>query len=394
MENSSNEIKILLYSLNAASQILGLNILTCVYHKNSWNFRFFKFYSNFLELFLILNTLALVSTIFSDKFVCGDLFNLFVGFKYIMQFFVIGTIIFWTFQFSLLKRIHLNLPSKSCYEVEKTLITSIEFQFAVFFAVTALLQVTCYFMLDFSLYSAVENATVTEFLLCNIDWALSSFFLIGQTVYILFLLYNYLLILFHGFNTLSSKLDVVSRERRKSKVLIVYIIEEHTALMEDVRNVNNQFEMYFPAVYCCNLYAFSILVTISLFYDLPAESKLGALVIIIFVILEFLIISFGLSRFTSSLYGNFNEINKYSSYRFSLVFKLKMLNFMKRFGKTPIGISVGGFFRVKRDFPIKMLSSLYSILSALIELAKKNESTKCTSSRLLNASNVQNTSLY
>ncbi|XP_023223257.1 uncharacterized protein LOC111624597 [Centruroides sculpturatus] len=85
------------------------------------------------------------------------------------------------------------------------------------------------------------------------------------------------------------------------------------------------------------------------------------------------------------IYGNFNEMNKFSSCRFSLLFKLKMLNFMKRFGKTPIGISFGGFFRVKRNFPIKMLSSFYSILSALIELAKKNESTKCTSSRLLNA---------
>ncbi|XP_067128201.1 uncharacterized protein [Centruroides vittatus] len=312
-----------------------------------------------------------------------------------MQLFVIGMIVFWTFQFSLLKRIRLHVPSsKSCYEVEEMLIRSIEFQFAVFFAVIASLQVTCYFMLDFSLYFAMKKATVMEFLLCNIDWALSSFFFIGQSVYILFFVYNYLLVLFNGFNTLSSKLDVVSHERSNIKKLIAYIIEEHTKLMEDVRNVNDQLEMYFPAVYCGNLYGFSILVTISLFYDLPAESKLGAFVIIIYVIIEFMIISFGLSRFTSSMYGNFNEINKFSSCRFSLVFKLKMLNFMKRFGKTPIGLSVGGFFRVKRNFPIKMMSSLYSILSALIELAKNNESTKCTSSRLLNASNIQNTSLY
>ncbi|XP_023231353.1 uncharacterized protein LOC111631354 [Centruroides sculpturatus] len=115
---------------------------------------------------------------------------------------------------------------------------------------------------------------------------------------------------------------------------------------------------------------------------------------IITEIFGLIIISFCLSRFTSSIYGNYNEINKFSSCGFSLVFKLKMLNFMKRFGKTPIGISFGGFFRVKRNFPIKMLSSLYSILSALIELGKKNKSTKCTSSRFLNASNIQNTSLY
>ncbi|XP_067123864.1 uncharacterized protein [Centruroides vittatus] len=325
--------------------------------------------------------MALVSTIFSDKFVCGDLFNVFVGFKYIIQLFDIGMIVFWTFQFSFLKRIRLHLPSsKSCYEVEETLITSIEFQFAVFIAAAALLQVTCYFVLDFSLYFAMEKRTVMEFLLCNIDWAL--------ILPVLFLL------LFNGFNTLSNKLDVIPHGRSNIKDLIAYIIEEHTELMEDVRNVNNQFEMYFPAVNCNNLYGFSILVTISLFYDLPAEFKLGAFVIIIFIIIEYMIISFGLSRFTSSIYGNFNEINKFSSCRFSVVFKLKMLDFMKRFGKTPIGISVGGFFRLKRDFPIKMMSSLYSILSALIELAKKNESTKCTSFRLLNASNIRDTSLY
>ncbi|XP_067128192.1 uncharacterized protein [Centruroides vittatus] len=240
----------------------------------------------------------------------------------------------------------------------------------------------------------MEKATIMEFLLCNIDWALSIFLLVGQTVYISFFVYNYLLILFNGFNTLSSKLDVIPRGKSNIKDIIAYIIEEHTELMEDVRNVNNQLEMYFPAVYCSSLYGFCILVTISLFYNLPAQFKLGAFVTIIEIIFEFVIISFGLSRFTSSIYGNFNEINKFSSCRFSFVFKLKMLNFMKRFGKTPIGLSVGGFFRVKRDFPIKMMSSLYSILSALIQLAKENESTKCTSSRLLQASNIQNRSLY
>ncbi|XP_023229928.1 uncharacterized protein LOC111630132 [Centruroides sculpturatus] len=312
-----------------------------------------------------------------------------------MQLFVIGTIVSLTFQFSLLKRTRLNLPSsKSCYEVEKTLITSIEFQFAVFFAVTAILLVIGYFILDFSLYFAMEKATSMEFLLCNIDWALLLCFLGGQTVSIIFLLYYYFLVLFIGFNALSSKLDVVPRGRSMIKDLIVYVIEEHTELMENIRNVNNKLEMYFPAIYCINLYGFSILITISLFYDLPSEFKLVAFVIIIYAFFEFMIISFGLSRFTSSIYGNFNEINKFSSCRFSLVFKLKMLNFMKRFGKTPFGISFGGFFRVKRNFPIKMLSSLYSILSALIELAKKNKSTKCTSLRSLNASNIQNTSLY
>ncbi|XP_067128194.1 uncharacterized protein [Centruroides vittatus] len=240
----------------------------------------------------------------------------------------------------------------------------------------------------------MEKETIMEFLLCNIDWALSIFLLVGQTVYILFFVYNCLLILFNGFNTLSSKLDVIPRGKTNIKDLIAYIIEEHTELMEDVRNVNNQLEMYFPAVYCSILYGFCILVTISLFYDLPAQFKLGAFIIIIQVIFEIIIISFGLSRFTSSIYGNFNEINRFSSCRFSLVFKLKMLDFMKRFGKTPIGLSVGGFFRVKRNFPIKMMSSIYSILSALIELVKKNESTKCTSSSSLNASNIQNTSLY
>ncbi|XP_023216816.1 uncharacterized protein LOC111619337 [Centruroides sculpturatus] len=312
-----------------------------------------------------------------------------------MQFFVIGMIVFLTFQFSLIKRIRLNLPScKFCYEVEKTLITSLEFQFAVFFAVIALLQVTFYLMLDFSLYFAMEKATVMEFLLCNIDWALLLLFLVGQNACILFLLYNYLLLLFNGFNALSNKLDVLPRGRSMIKDLIVYIIEEHTELMENVRNANNQLDMYFPIVYCSSLYGFSILVTITLFYDLPAEFKLLAFFLIINAIFGFMIMSLGLSKFTSSIYGNFNEINKFSSCRFSLVFKLKMLNFMKRFGKTPIGISFGGFYRVKRDFPIKMMSSLYSILSALIELGKKNESTKCTSSRLLNASNIQNTSLY
>ncbi|XP_023228657.1 uncharacterized protein LOC111629024 [Centruroides sculpturatus] len=97
----------------------------------------------------------------------------------------------------------------------------------------------------------------------------------------------------------------------------------------------------------------------------------------------FLINCFSLSHLTSQLYDDFVEIRRFSSLRFKIETKLKILDFMKRFGKTPIGISVGGFFFIKKNFVIRAISALHSILSTLAKLGKE-KANECNSHQRLN----------
>ncbi|XP_023211250.1 gastrula zinc finger protein XlCGF49.1-like, partial [Centruroides sculpturatus] len=65
------------------------------------------------------------------------------------------------------------------------------------------------------------------------------------------------------------------------------------------------------------------------------------------------------------LYDDFVSIYRLSPADLPLRFKLKMNCYMKRFGKIPLGISVGGFFYIKEDFLIKhTCTHLRTLLSA------------------------------
>ncbi|XP_067133995.1 uncharacterized protein [Centruroides vittatus] len=58
--------------------------------------------------------------------------------------------------------------------------------------------------------------------------------------------------------------------------------------------------------------------------------------------------------FLRALYDNFISIQRFSVAKLPLEFKLKMNDFMKRFGKIPLGISMGGFFYIKKHFIIRI----------------------------------------
>lgn len=63
---------------------------------------------------------------------------------------------------------------------------------------------------------------------------------------------------------------------------------------------------------------------------------------------------------------------------------MKILNFMKRYGKMPLGISIGGFFFVNKKIFIRMMSGFYSFLSTLIQLNTTNNKKTCHSRQFLN----------
>ncbi|XP_023224084.1 uncharacterized protein LOC111625230 [Centruroides sculpturatus] len=79
------------------------------------------------------------------------------------------------------------------------------------------------------------------------------------------------------------------------------------------------------------------------------------------------------------IYDNFISVEKYFSDPLTLTYKLKVVCFMKIFGGMPIGISIGGFFFVKRNFLIRVASGFHSVFSTLIELTGVLDENKCIS---------------
>ncbi|XP_023210476.1 uncharacterized protein LOC111613361 [Centruroides sculpturatus] len=86
------------------------------------------------------------------------------------------------------------------------------------------------------------------------------------------------------------------------------------------------------------------------------------------------------STLTSIIYdNNFISVEKYFSAPLTLTYKLKVVCFMKIFGGLPIGISIGEFFFVKKNFLIRAANGFHSVFSTLIEVTGVLDKNRCTS---------------
>ncbi|XP_023218579.1 uncharacterized protein LOC111620819 [Centruroides sculpturatus] len=81
-----------------------------------------------------------------------------------------------------------------------------------------------------------------------------------------------------------------------------------------------------------------------------------------------IVTGFLFSAFTSTMQTSFQDIRRFAGCDLKLEQKLKILNFMKRFGKESLCLTFRNYFNVTKKFPIKMGSSLHSIFSGLLNL--------------------------
>ncbi|XP_067130178.1 uncharacterized protein [Centruroides vittatus] len=92
---------------------------------------------------------------------------------------------------------------------------------------------------------------------------------------------------------------------------------------------------------------------------------LGLIVLLTFICL---VCCFLVSCLAFSMEITFQEIRQFSACSMPVESKLKILNFMKRFGKVALKISMMGYFYVNKRFPIRMAKSLLSVYSGLLKL--------------------------
>ncbi|XP_023242002.1 uncharacterized protein LOC111640233 [Centruroides sculpturatus] len=151
------------------------------------------------------------------------------------------------------------------------------------------------------------------------------------------------------------------------------IIRPHSRIWLLIEEINEIGKYFFPLMYCYAIYNTSFSIILAIFFDLDPRFKGELLGHFFFILFLSIVVSYGLSRINAQLYGNFYECDILSSSRCSVLYKLKILDFMKRFGRTPIGLSVGELFCIKKNFVIRVISAIYSLLSSLLELATTND---------------------
>ncbi|XP_067118153.1 uncharacterized protein [Centruroides vittatus] len=106
---------------------------------------------------------------------------------------------------------------------------------------------------------------------------------------------------------------------------------------------------------------------------------LKILICIICAVMSFIcvLVGFLASAFTSIMQTSFQDIRRFAQCDLKLEQKLKIVNFMKRFGKASLCLSINGFFDVTKKFPVKMSSALYSVFSSLLKFRTVSKKKNC-----------------
>ncbi|XP_023238226.1 uncharacterized protein LOC111637050 [Centruroides sculpturatus] len=215
-----------------------------------------------------------------------------------------------------------------------------------------------------------------EAILCNVTTGLAITYLSAGQQSMVHIFIFVVTIIKTGFLSLSKELLLINKNGRNLFYQIESLILCHDQLWLFINHTNKVYGVtflvnYFVLMFLTCLFIYNLLFikmhTIATLLFLFNTAVLGG---------ACLIVAFLLSGFVAAMQNGFQDIRKFANCRLELEEKLKVLNFMKRFGKASLSISMEDFFNITKKFPIKMANSLYSIYSSLLNLRSIQE--RCT----------------
>ncbi|XP_023238300.1 uncharacterized protein LOC111637111 [Centruroides sculpturatus] len=170
-----------------------------------------------------------------------------------------------------------------------------------------------------------------------------------------------------GFLNLSKDLYLVKLNNCNLEAKLWSIINRHAALWEVVEQINTKINYSFLMYYVIITFGTSFFYYMYLFISINAVLRL--VVAMATVLCTILCILYGLilCSFTFTMHNSFQDIRRFAAVSLSLERKLYFLDFMKRFGKISLRLSIGGFFYVTKRFPIRIANTLYTVFSGLLK---------------------------
>lgn len=249
--------------------------------------------------------------------------------------------------------------------------------FVVTIAILLIIKITC----DLSLYpffikisfSPLEAAFCTVYMdmmlsLLYIELALFTI----QSAGLCWLVYK-------RFEQLAVEFIEIEKESIDLRWRLNDLMKKHDELLHYIEDLNDRYQHIFPALYGYFILEDTLCIcSVLLIPEMDTQMKMVCLGISFVLSINVMHFSYSISRFTAQIYGPFKEMEIFSSSNLLLGDKLRLLDFMKRFAKVPIGISVGGFFHVKKNFFIRLASAVESFLSSVMSLANEKPAVNCS----------------
>ncbi|XP_023213876.1 uncharacterized protein LOC111616735, partial [Centruroides sculpturatus] len=192
-----------------------------------------------------------------------------------------------------------------------------------------------------------------EALICSVESGFSAAFRFGAMGYAILLVGVLLVLTEMEFKQLIQDFSLVRRGERNFCFNLRNLMIRHEELWNFVSQLNTKFSYPSVVIYLgliCSTsfsyYAFS-------FIDVNDAIRLGFLIIVVFFTFTCIIGACLLCSFAFSMQNGFQDVRQFAVSNLHFEEKLKILNFMKRFGKVSLCFMIGGIYPVTKRIPFK-----------------------------------------
>ncbi|XP_067140365.1 uncharacterized protein [Centruroides vittatus] len=214
-------------------------------------------------------------------------------------------------------------------------------------------------------------------LACTVFMTTAAVFETSTIMFVVLILVLFGFLMRERFEHLSAELYLA--EVNSCKDDIDNFIYKHTELYDLIGNLNDNFSIVFLVAYSGTVAVFATFLYNFVYKTVsPIYLTFYALILLIFFASFALCsIAFLVSRILVSAYDSFQEIRKFKINSFNLEDKLKVLDFMKRFGANSIiGFTCEDFFVITRKFPIELYNALYNAYNILLQMRDISQGTQ------------------
>ncbi|XP_067126196.1 uncharacterized protein [Centruroides vittatus] len=194
--------------------------------------------------------------------------------------------------------------------------------------------------------------------------------MIGGFIYVYFFVVLLLLTLIDAFENVSEDLYVLNKGNSNLHSELERIMTQHDELWRFTSHLNGPFNYVLTILYGILLSETSLMYFAFIFSEFKFALKLFFSSLCVSFTFLCIVTGFLFSAFTSTMQTSFQDIRRFAGCDFTLEQKLKILNFMKRFGKEPLCFTFRNYFKITKKFPIKMGNSLHSMFSGLLNIKK------------------------
>ncbi|XP_023227576.1 uncharacterized protein LOC111628086 [Centruroides sculpturatus] len=222
----------------------------------------------------------------------------------------------------------------------------------------------------FVLYPEIEKKEKFrgQALFCSIEIYIGTSYVIGGLGFTLLILALICIIAHQEFEQLSRELFLIKRIDSDLQKKVTEFMLHHEELWLFMQQFNTKYNLVVVIIYFFVLWGTSYFCYAFIFLEFHYYQKY--IIFLLMVIFTCICVIAGclLCSLAFTMENTFQDVRQFAGCDIGLKRKLKILDFMKRFGKVSLSLSIGGFFVVDKRIVFKMASTLHSIFSGFLKL--------------------------